>query len=278
MIDEILEDEYERAHGHIAPTPFGFNGHTPTLIPDDDVLTPPVPPTPVQSPPLPPRPVPPPLSPTHKPTRARPKTKRRCQQPRQTARRSPRSHKSAHALAPTTTTVYPDNFTDHFAMHGTAVNPDTGGIAEYKELSTCSDGALWQASNADEIGRMFQGLGPDSYMPEGTNTLFFINKIDIPRHKKPTYIRVVCANRPEKTNPKRVRWTAGGDKVEYTSNVTTQTAKCLFNSVISTPHGRFMTLDLKDFYLCSDLPGYEYVCIPIHLLPPEIIKLYKLQS
>jgi hypothetical protein len=54
-------------------------------------------------------------------------------------------------------------------MHGTAVNPDTGGIAEYKELSTCSDGNLWQASNADEIGRMFQGLGPDSYMPTGAS-------------------------------------------------------------------------------------------------------------
>ena len=168
-------------------------------------------------------------------------------------------------------------------MHGTAVNPDTGGIAEYKELSTCSDGNLWQASNADEIGRMFQGLGPDSYMPTGTNTLFFIDRKDIPKHKKTTYVRVVCADRPEKTNPKRVRWTAGGDKVEYTGNVTTQTAdiqtaKCLFNSVVSTPNGRFMTLDLKDFYLCSDLPEYEYVRIPTHLLPPAIIALYKLET
>ena len=32
------------------------------------------------------------------------------------------------------------------------------------------------------------------------------------------------------------------------------TAKCLFNSVISTPNGRFMTVDLSDFYLESHLP------------------------
>jgi hypothetical protein len=73
-------------------------------------------------------------------------------------------------------------------MHDTTVNPDTGGIAEYKELSTCSDGNLWQASNADKSGRMFQGLGPESYMPTGTNTLFFIDKKDIPK-KKETNLR-----------------------------------------------------------------------------------------
>jgi hypothetical protein len=89
------------------------------------------------------------------------------------------------------------------------------------------------------------------------------------KKKKPTYVRVVCVDGPEKTNPKQVRWTAGGGKVEYTGNVTTQTAniqtaKYLFNSVVSTPNGHFITLDLKDFYLCSDLPDYEYVRIPTH--------------
>jgi hypothetical protein len=33
------------------------------------------------------------------------------------------------------------------ALLGTAVNPDTAKIAEYKELSKCSEGPLWQASN-----------------------------------------------------------------------------------------------------------------------------------
>jgi hypothetical protein len=135
---------------------------------------------------------------------------------RKPARRSRRLQRSSHALStgPATAALFTNSFTSHHAMHGTAVNPDTGGIAEYKELSTCSDGNLWQSSNAGEIGRMFQGLGPDSYMPTGTNTLFFIDRKDIPKHKKPTNIRVVCADQPEKTNPKQVRWTAGGNKVE----------------------------------------------------------------
>jgi hypothetical protein len=271
MIDEILEDQYEQEHGHISPVPFGFSGCVPE--PNDPPETPAA-------------------SPSTSIRRRRPR--RRNRKP---ARRSRRLQRSFHALSigpdattdplidpgPAADTLYTDSFTSHYALHGSAVNPDTGGIAEYKELSTCTDGVLWQASNADEIGRMFQGLGADSYMPTGTNTLFFIHKKDIPRNKKPTYVRVVCADRPEKTNPKRVRWTAGGDRIEYTGNVTTQTAdiqtaKCLFNSVVSTPDGRFMTLDLKDFYLYSDLPEYEYVRIPVHLLPPAIIELYQLES
>jgi hypothetical protein len=80
-----------------------------------------------------------------------------------------------------------------------------------------------------------------------------------------------------------VRWTAGGNKVEYNGNVTTQTAniqtaKCLFKSLVSTPNGRFMTLDLKDFYLCSDLPDYENVRIPMYMIPPAIVRLYKLKN
>jgi hypothetical protein len=38
------------------------------------------------------------------------------------------------------------------------------------------------------------------------------------------------------------------------------------------------TLDLKDFYLCSELPYYEYVRIPTHMLPPAILELYQLKS
>jgi hypothetical protein len=70
-----------------------------------------------------------------------------------------------------------------------------------------------------------------------------------------------------------VRWTADGDKIEYHGRVTTKTAdiataKLLFNSVLSTPEAKFMMIDLKDFYLCSDLDVYEYVRIPTHMLSP----------
>ena len=80
------------------------------------------------------------------------------------------------------------------AMLGSAVNPDTGKIAEYKELSQCTEGPLWQASNAEEIGRLTQGFGGQ----KGTDTMFFIPHTSIPKNKKPTYLRVVSAFRPEK--------------------------------------------------------------------------------
>jgi hypothetical protein len=162
----------------------------------------------------------------------------------------------------------------HFAAHSTALNPDTGCIAEYRALSKCSDGNLWAQSDVKEISSMFQGLGPESNMSTGTSTLSFIYKAQVPRHKKTTYILVVCADRPEKPNPRRVRWTAGGDRIFYPGNKNTKTAdiataKLMLNSVIITPNGRFMTIDLKYFYLYSDLPEYEYVRIPLHLIPPK---------
>ena len=110
-----------------------------------------------------------------------------------------------------------------------------------------------------EIGRLFQGLGPTSTMPTGTDCCFFVHKHDIPYGKKPTYIRIVCADRPEKACPQCVRWTAGGDQLTYTGTVSTKTAdvtttKCLLNSVLSMDQAKFMTLDLTDFYLESHLP------------------------
>ena len=169
-----------------------------------------------------------------------------------------------------------------FCFHGTAINPDNGKIANYKELLTCSTAPLWATANSLEIGWLFQGLGPHSAMPTGTNCCFFIHKHNMLTHKCATYIRIVCADRPGKTIPQRICWTAGGDHVIYTGNVSTKTAdlttaKCLFNSTISTPNGRFMTLDLS-VYLESHLSPaeYEYVRIPIWMIPPHIQILYNL--
>jgi len=116
----------------------------------------------------------------------------------------------------------------------------------------------------------------------GTNTIHFIRFADVPKGRVPTYVRVVCAFRPEKTNPYRVRWTAGGNRVDYPGNVTTKTAdivthKIHINSVLSTPGARFMTGDLKDFYLNTQLDQYEYLRIPLAMLPAAIIDHYNLE-
>ena len=120
-------------------------------------------------------------------------------------------------------------------------------------------------------------------MIDKTQTMSFIHRRELPANKRATYIRVVCADRPEKDNPRRVRWTIGGDRIVYPGNKSTKTAdlvtvKLLLNSTISTRGGRFMTLDLSDFYLYSVLPDPEYVRIPLTLLPPAVIERYNLQD
>jgi hypothetical protein len=72
----------------------------------------------------------------------------------------------------------------------------------------------------------------------GTETIHFIIVMDVPPGIKATYLRLVVANPHNKENPRRVRFTVGGDKVEYPGKVLTKTAglttaKILLNSVIS---------------------------------------------
>jgi hypothetical protein len=91
-------------------------------------------------------------------------------------------------------------------------------------------------------------------MPTGTDTIHFIQREDIPANRAFTYLRIVCDDRPQKANPCRVQFTVGGDKVDYQFDVSTKTAalitvKILLNSVVSTDGAKFMTIDIKDFYL-----------------------------
>jgi hypothetical protein len=197
-------------------------------------------------------------------------------------RRSQRTKKAppaANFVTHNTPSPVPSAEPDHYALHGNAFNPDTGRLADYAELSQCSDGALWVKACKDEFGRLCQGHGTD--MPSGTNTMFFIPVHAIPKNKKATYLKIVAAYRPEKSNPHRVRFTVGGDRIDYPGDVSTKTAdlptvKTLLNSVVSTPNARFMTADLKDFYLGTPLAQYEYMRIPVSVIPDSIINEYKL--
>jgi hypothetical protein len=55
-----------------------------------------------------------------------------------------------------------------------------------------------------------------------------------------------------------------GDRVQYPGNTGTPTAnlltvKILINSIISTPGTKFMTMDIKDFYLNTPMARYKYM-------------------
>ena len=77
---------------------------------------------------------------------------------------------------------------------------------------------------------------------------------------------MVCDIRPYKDNIHITRFTVGGGKINYTGGESSPApslieTKLLLNSVISEANrgGRFLILDLKGYFLRSDLPTAEYM-------------------
>lgn len=94
--------------------------------------------------------------------------------------------------------------------------------------------------------------------------------------KEITHARFACAIREMKENKHRTRMTVGGNKITYPGDVSTpaahlETAKLLFNSALSRPGARFMTLDLANFYLMTEINDFEYLRIKLNDMPEEII-------
>ena len=56
------------------------------------------------------------------------------------------------------------------------------------------------------------------------------------------------------------------------------TVKLLLNSVISTPGAKFVTLDIKDFYLNTPMEEPEFLCMKIEYFPQDIIDHYNLKD
>jgi hypothetical protein len=114
---------------------------------------------------------------------------------------------------------------------------------------------------------------------------FFKQKDKIPadQRKDVTYGRIVCTYQSKKKAPNCTRITMEGNLVSYpddfgTPTVDLLTVKLLFNSIISTDNAKFMTIDIKDFYLMTPMKRYEYFCIKINLFPQDIINGYNLHD
>jgi hypothetical protein len=75
---------------------------------------------------------------------------------------------------------------------------------------------------------------------------------NIPNGRKITYGKIVCDYKPHKKEKERVRLTVGGDRLDYSGNVTTSTAdittfKILINSTLSTMDAAMMMMDIKNY-------------------------------
>lgn len=173
------------------------------------------------------------------------------------------------------------SYLPHLAQANTVLNELTGNLEEYRHLIRSPARTLWIKSLANDLGRLAQGVG--TRMPTGTNTIFFIRPSAIPPGRKVTYARLVATIRPTKSETHRVRVTAGGDKLDYPGNTSTDTAslttlKILLNSVLSTKGATFITADIKDFYYNTPMARYEYMRMQLSLIPDEIIAQYDLRN
>jgi hypothetical protein len=148
--------------------------------------------------------------------------------------------------------VPPQNF-EHYAMP--MIHPVTGEIiSSYKRLmNDPATAEVWMMAFGKDFGGMSQG---DNKMGQkGTNAMFIMLPSDVPNIPKDrviTYARVVIDHHPQKADPNRIRITAGGNLINYPGKLTTRmadimTAKLLWNSLLSMPRTKYMTLNIKNF-------------------------------
>ena len=75
----------------------------------------------------------------------------------------------------------------------------------------------------------------------------------------------------------------GGNLIHCPGDVTTPTAdlimaNLIFNSVLSTKNAKFMSSDIANFYLNNPMDRYEYMKLPLYIIPEEIIQQYNLRN
>ena len=177
---------------------------------------------------------------------------------------------------------------EHFCAP--VVHPKTGEvITKYAKLAQDPDPEVrntWRNGMGKEFGNMAQGDNKT-----GTPGMDAIHVLDheqikkIPKKKTITYARLVVDFRPQKKDPNRVRMAAGGNLIQYAGEITTRTAdlttaKIVWNSVLSTEGAKYAIFDISNMYLHPPLApeDYEYMRIPLKLLPEHTIEQYGLRE
>ena len=90
-----------------------------------------------------------------------------------------------------------------------------------------------------------------------------------------TYGQSVCTIHPKKAKQNCMRFTVGGDQINYPNEVATPAAemfvtKMLFDSIISTKGANFMTIDTSNFYPMTPRSRPKYIRIKLSKIPDEI--------
>eukprot|EP00543_Licmophora_paradoxa_P018593 CAMPEP_0202475184 /NCGR_PEP_ID=MMETSP1360-20130828/92768_1 /ASSEMBLY_ACC=CAM_ASM_000848 /TAXON_ID=515479 /ORGANISM="Licmophora paradoxa, Strain CCMP2313" /LENGTH=115 /DNA_ID=CAMNT_0049102331 /DNA_START=1030 /DNA_END=1377 /DNA_ORIENTATION=- len=95
------------------------------------------------------------------------------------------------------------------------------------------------------------------------------------------YLQIGAKYCSKKENLRRIRFTVGRNLINHPDQTSTKaanitTVKIVINSILSTRAPKFATFDLKDFYLNTTINEYEYMRIPLAIIPKTILNEYKL--
>ena len=192
--------------------------------------------------------------------------------PRTSAWASEISHLSPanHHITVTTSTSTPANSAQETALN---LNQD-GTPLTYRTAKSGPNRDHWQDAEDTEVSRLLD-----------SQTMYPRHPQDQPldRRKDTTYYNPQTKEKL-KDNAKvyRIRGTIGGDRINYTGITKANTAampvvKMLLQSVVSDV-AEFMTIDIKDFYLNTQLPRSEWMRLPVKFLSESILNKYNLQQ
>jgi hypothetical protein len=75
----------------------------------------------------------------------------------------------------------------------------------------------------------------------------------------------------------------GGNRRDYSGDVAISTTdittfKILINSNLSTRDATMMMMEIKNYYIGTPLPRFEYMKIPLSRFPEEIVQKYNLNT
>ena len=148
------------------------------------------------------------------------------------------------------------------------IDDQTVDVVNFKKLLShlkYTEAWIWVAAN--EYDRLFQEYGRNedgSQHIQRTNVCHKIKKCQVPKGKTATYNRLVTDIQPEIAEPNWVRFTAGGNIVQYTGETLTEvapieTAKLLITIKLSTMGEKYMAMNMLNFYTHNDLKDYQYM-------------------
>jgi aspartokinase-like uncharacterized kinase len=165
----------------------------------------------------------------------------------------------------------PARYRDDEVSVNAAGTTKEGGQMTYLQAIKGPDSVDWLEAACTEIKRLVN-----------TGTINFIMMKDLPKGRTSAYYNPQCELKSrDGVMVYRIRGTIGGDKVDYPGERAAYTAdmatiKLLLNAA-NSEKAKWITADIKDYYLGTPLLRKEYMRIHRRLIPNDIITLYNLE-